>query len=147
MSGDVLSAPHVMEYTYRRSVGPVLGRFLGELVDKRICGVKTAAGRVLVPPSEYDPETGEATTGEFVEVGPGGVVESFTWVAQPRERQPLDHPFAYALIRLDGADSALLHAVDAGDESRLAVGARVRPRWAEEREGSIHDIACFELEP
>ena len=49
-------------------------------------------------------------------------------------------------IRLDGADTPLLHAVDAGDESRLSIGARVRPRWAEEPTGGITDLACFELE-
>jgi hypothetical protein len=94
---------------------------------------------------EYDPDTSEALD-EFVEVGPGGAIVSWTWVATPRKKQPLDHPFAYALIRLDGADASMLHVVDAGDESRLATGARVKPRWAPERGGGIHDIECFELE-
>ena len=51
---------HVVEFPggYTRSVGPVIGRFLSELRDGRMVGVRTAAGRVLVPPSEYDPETG-----------------------------------------------------------------------------------------
>ena len=56
----VLTAPHVLEYPYRRSVGPVLGRFFTALRDGKLVGVKTAKGRVLVPPAEYDPETGEA---------------------------------------------------------------------------------------
>jgi uncharacterized OB-fold protein len=99
----------------------------------------------VVPPQEYDPQTGE-TLDEFVEVGPGGRIVSWTWVPDPRPKQPLDRPFAYALIQLDGADTALLHAVDAGEESRLSVGARVVPRWAEEPSGGITDLACFELE-
>ena len=104
------------------------------------------AGKVLVPPSEYDPATGDATSDDFVAVGPGGVVKSWTWVAQPRAKQPLQHPFAYALIQLDGADTALLHAVDAGSESRMRTGLRVRPRWRAERKGEIADLACFEPE-
>jgi uncharacterized OB-fold protein len=139
----ILSARHVIEYDYRRSVGPVLGRFFTELRERRIVGNRTRAGRVLCPPAEYDPETGEASTDDFVAVGPGGVVTSFAWVARPRARHPLDRPFAWALVRLDGADTALLHAVDAGSEARLSVGMRVQPRWAAETTGSIRDIACF----
>lgn len=143
----VLSAPHVLEYPYRRSVGPVLSRFFTALRERRILGVRTRAGRVLCPPAEADPETGAAVTDDYVEVGPGGAIESWTWVARPRDKQPLAHPFAYALIRLDGADTALLHAVDAVDPARLRSGARVRPRWRSEPAGGIGDIECFELEP
>ena len=63
----LLSAKHVMEYPYRRSLGPVLSRFFTGLRDRRIEGVRSGSGRVLVPPLEYDPESGDAT-GEFVEV-------------------------------------------------------------------------------
>lgn len=140
-----LRGRHVLEYAYRRSVGPVLGRFFTALKERRLEGIRTKAGRVLVPPSEYDPETGEALD-DFVPVGPGGEIVSWCWVSKPRATQPLDHPFAYALVRLDGADTPLLHAVDAGEESRLRTGARVRPRWAEEPAGGILDLACFELE-
>jgi len=141
--GRTLSSPHRLEYTYRRSLGDVLGRFFTSLRDGRIEGVKTADGRVLVPPSEYDPATGAATTGDWVEVGPGGTVESWTWIAQPRAKHPLDHPFAFALVKLDGADTALLHAVDTGDESAMKTGMRVKAKFADETVGRIQDIACF----
>ena len=139
-------APHVIEYPYRRSVGPVLGRFFTALREGRIEGVRTPSGRVLVPPQEYDPETGEAVS-EFVPVGTSGVVTAWAWVRTPRAKAPLARPFAWALVRLDGADTALLHAVDAGDESRMRTGLRVRVCWRDERQGDIHDIACFEPEP
>ena len=142
-SRGTLTAPYVLEYTYRRSTGPVIGRFLTSLREGRIEGVRTASGKVLVPPAEYDPETGEAT-GDFVEVGQSGVVVSWSWVTQPRKTQPLAHPFAFALIKLDGADTAMLHAVDAGSESAMKTGMRVKARWRETRNGEIQDIACFE---
>jgi uncharacterized OB-fold protein len=140
---ELLSAPHVLQYDYRRSLGPVLSRFFTGLRDRRLEGVKTRSGRVLVPPAEYDPETGEATTDEWTEVGPGGTVASFAWVSQPLARHPIARPFAFALIRLDGADTALTHVVDAGRESRMRTGMRVTAKWAEERVGSIRDIAAF----
>ena len=100
---------------------------------------------MLVPPLEYDPETGDEN-GDWVEVGQSGVVKGWTWVENPGPKQPLDHGFAWALIQLDGADSSMLHALDAGAIDRVSTGMRVRVRWAEETKGHISDIACFEPE-
>jgi uncharacterized protein len=141
-----LVATHVLEYPYTRSVGPVIGRFLAGLKEGRIEGVRAADGRVLVPPTEYDPDTGEAVTDEWVEVGPVGEVTTWAWLAEPRSNNPLDRAFAWTLIKLDGADTALLHVVDAGDESAMRTGMRVRARFREEREGVITDIEAFEAE-
>lgn len=140
-----LSAPNILEYPYSRSVGPVISRFLTGLREGRIEGIRTTDGRVLVPPTEYDPETGDALS-EFVAVGTAGVVTTWAWVGSPRPKHLIDHPFAWALVRLDGADTALLHMVDAGDEARMATGMRVRVRWRAERKGHITDIECFEPE-
>lgn len=142
MTPDILSAPYVLEYTYSRSVGPVIGRFLGALRDGRIEGVRTRSGRVIVPPTEYDPDTGEDIA-DFVEVGSSGVVTTWAWLDEPRPQNPLKKPFAWALVKLDGADTAMLHAVDAGSRDRMKTGMRVRVKWAEERTGRIQDIACF----
>ena len=144
--GGVLTAPHVLEYPYRRSVGPVLSRFFTGLRDGVILGVKTRDGRVLVPPGECDPQSGAAVSDEYVEVGPGGTVTTWSWVSAPRPSQPLERPFAWALVRLDGADTGMLHAVDAGTPDRMRTGMRVRPRWRAERSGHVLDIACFEPE-
>ena len=140
-----LTAHYVLEYTYRRSVGPVLGQFFAGLRDGRILGARTPAGRVLVPPAEYDPETGEPV-GELVEVGQSGVVTAWSWVGAPRPQHPLGAPFAWALVLLDGAGTALLHAVDAGSADRMKTGMRVRARWREQRTGEMGDLACFEPE-
>ena len=66
---------------------------------------------------------------------------------RPLAGQPLDRPFGWALIRLDGADTALLHAVDAGSAAAMHTGMRVRARWAEQPAGDIRDIVCFEPRP
>ena len=106
-------------------------------------GVKTADGRVLCPPLEYD-EEGEPTTGEFVQLRPSGTVKSWSWVPEPRKGHPFDRPFAWALIQIDGTDNAMVHAVDAGKAKQMRTGMRVRLRWADEKNGTIRDIACFE---
>ena len=145
-AGDaVLSARFTLEFPYQRSVGPVIGRFLAELSRRRIVGIRMSDGRVLVPPTEYDPETSEPLS-EFVPVASSGVVTTWAWVMEPRAKHPLDRPFAWALVRLDGADVPMLHAVDAGEESRMSTGMRVTARWREETVGHIRDIECFEPE-
>src|SRR5437764_13900621 len=99
---ETLTATHVLEYTYTRSTGPIIGAFVNGLKDKKIVGVRAADGRVLVPPQEYDPQTSDELT-EIVEGADTGVVATWAWNAQPREGQPLDHPFAWAVVKLDVA--------------------------------------------
>ena len=113
------------------------------LAERRILGARGADGRVHAPPFEYDPVSAEPP-GELVPVGPEGTVVSWSWMPEPLAGQPLAEPFAWALIRLDGADTAMLHAVDAGSAAAMRTGLRVRPRWAARPAGSIRDIACFE---
>jgi uncharacterized protein len=143
---EILSAPLVLEYPFSRTVGPVQSAFLTGLREGLVLGVRAADGRVLCPPVEYDPVTSEELT-ELVELGDTGTVTTWSWEPEPRPNQPLDRPFAWALIRLDGADTGLLHALDAGRPDAVSTGMTVRIRWAGEREGAITDIACFEPVP
>ncbi|GAA5169260.1 OB-fold nucleic acid binding domain-containing protein [Pseudonocardia eucalypti] len=139
-----LSAPLEVGFDYTRSLGPVLSRFFTELRDRRVTGVRGSDGRVHVPPAEYDPTTGEPLT-EVVPVASTGTVVTWSWQPTPVEGQPLDTPFAWAMIKLDGADTALLHAVDSeGESAAMHTGMRVKIRWAEQTAGHIRDIACFE---
>ena len=138
-----LQAPVTVSFDYTRSVGPVIGRFLTGLRDGRLVGARTADGKVVVPPPEFDPVSHAATT-DFVELPSTGTVTSWTWVPEPVPGQPFDRPFAFALVTLDGADAPFLHAVDVASPDEIETGMRVQVRWAEERVGSINDIACFE---
>ena len=141
-----LRAPLTIEYPFTRTVGPVQSAFLTGLREGIVLGIRRSDGTVLVPPVEYDPATAEELR-ELVDVSTSGTVTSWAWEPAPDPRQPLDRPFAWALIRLDGADTSMLHVVDAGDIDAIRTGARVQIRWAEEREGAITDIACFDLVP
>ena len=137
---------YTLELPYRRSLGPVVGAFLTGLRDGTVLGSRTAGGRVIVPPLEYDPDTGQ-DVGELVPVGESGTVQTWAWVGEPMRKHPLDRPFAWVLVQLDGADTALLHALDVPSSDDVRTGMRVRIRWSEERTGHLHDIACFEPEP
>jgi uncharacterized protein len=139
-----LSAPLTLSFDYTRSVGPTLSKFFTALRERHILGVRGSDGRVHVPPPEYDPVTYEPL-GEMVPVASVGTVVSWTWQPEPLQSQPLDRPFAWALIKLDGADTPLLHAVDAGSPDAILTGSRVHVHWADEPVGAITDIAYFAL--
>ncbi|WP_445163348.1 Zn-ribbon domain-containing OB-fold protein [Mycobacterium sp. Dal123C01] len=139
-----LSAPLTLSFDYTRSVGSTLGKFFTALRERRVLGVRGSDGRVHVPPAEYDPVTYEPL-GEMVPVSAVGTVVSWTWQPEPLEGQPLDRPFAWALITLDGADTPLIHAVDAGTPEAIRSGARVHVHWADETVGAITDIAYFAI--
>ncbi|MEU7426087.1 OB-fold domain-containing protein [Streptomyces sp. NPDC040750] len=140
---EVLKAPLVVEFPFTRSLGPVQSAFLTGLRERVLLGVRTTDGRTLVPPVEYDPVTADELR-DLVEVAPTGTVTTWAWNHEPRRGQPLATPFAWVLVRLDGADTALLHALDAPGPDTVRSGTRVRVRWAENRTGAITDIACFE---
>lgn len=154
MDEDVLSAPLEVSFEYTRSLGPTLSRFMTALREGRILGVRGSDGRVHAPPPEFDPYTGErlprsdngADGDGFVEVADVGEVVTWSWMPEPLEGQPLGHGFAWALIRLDGAHTSMLHAVDAGNPANIAAGTRVRARWRPDRVGHIRDIECFDVE-
>jgi len=139
-----LSAPLTLSFDYTRSVGPTLSKFFTALRERRVVGVRGSDGRVHVPPAEYDPVTYEPL-GEMVPVSSVGTVASWTWQPEPLEGQPLDRAFAWALIKLDGADTLLMHAVDAGEPHAIRTGTRVHVHWADETVGAITDIAYFGL--
>jgi uncharacterized OB-fold protein len=78
------------------------------------------------------------------QVGPGGELVSFTIGFVGLEGEPLEDPETIGLVRLDGADSVLVHRVLDADEP-LEIGERLevvlRPEG--EREGTIVDIEGF----
>jgi uncharacterized OB-fold protein len=138
----VLNQTFTSGYTYTRSTGPIVGRFLTELRQRKMVGIKGSDGKVIVPPVEYDPVTAEELS-EFVPVKDTGVVQTWSWVKHPRPKHLLQQPFAWALILMDGADTPMMHMVDAGSEESMATGMRVKVRWADEPKGFIDDMAYF----
>ena len=138
----VLSAPVEAAFDYTRSLGATMSRFFAALKEGRIEGVRGTDGRVHCPPPEFDPVTAAALD-DFVELGSEGEVVTWSWMADPIEGQPLDRPFAWALVKLDGADTPMLHAVDAGEASAVSTGMRVRARFNPEGAG-MRAIECFE---
>ena len=140
-----MPAEVTMEFPYKHSTGETIGRFLAGLKEqKTIWGQRVAGLGVVVPPVGYS-EADASAGGAWVEVKPTGVVTAVAGVQKPLDGlHPSTAPFAFVLVKLDGADTALAHVVTDGHE-RVRVGSRVEAVWAEERTGTIRDIACFRL--
>lgn len=110
------------------------GVFLGSRCDD--CGVTYLPARIFCERclAELEPS---------VECGPGGELLSWTIVRVDVDDQPLDGPVTYGLVRLDGADTVLLHRL-LGVDGDPAIGMRVRAVLASDRVGSILDVEGFE---
>jgi uncharacterized OB-fold protein len=132
-----LRAIHRLAYTYRRSTGGATAAFLSGLGRAEIWGSVDGEGQVTVPPADWDPSD------RYVRVSDKGIVTTWTWVADPRPGDPLDRPYALALIQLEGADTDLLHVVDVTGESDMRTGMAVRADWRADRSGSILDLRAF----
>ena len=144
-SVEPMPAEVTMEFPYKHSTGETIGRFLAGLKEQRtIWGQRVAGQGVVVPPLGYS-EVDATAGGAWVAVEPSGVVTAVAGVQKPLDGlHPSDRPFAFVLVKLDGADTALAHIVVDGHE-RVQVGSRVEAVWADERTGTIRDIARFRL--
>tara|TARA_Y100000287_G_C14081266_1_gene285695 strand:- start:27 stop:482 length:456 start_codon:yes stop_codon:yes gene_type:complete len=141
---DLLRASFKLEYPYERSPGPVIGKFFEELSNEVLVGTKNSKGEIFVPAAEFDPKDSEHLN-EFIEVKDEGVIRSYTWIEAPRTHHLLQEPFAFALICIDGANSAMLHMIANCKESELEIGTRVKVVWNEEKSQTIRDIKYFEI--
>jgi hypothetical protein len=133
--------PFNLQFPFTRTLGPTLSTFFSAVAEGQLIGVRVG-GRVIAPPLEYDPENGAAAGTDWVKVGPKGTVSAFTWVAEPTKLHPLQEPFAFAFVTLDGADTPMFHAVQVDSPDALSNGARVEARFKEgdEINGRIDDL-------
>jgi uncharacterized OB-fold protein len=109
------------------------GAFLGSRCDD--CGVTYLPARIFCERclAELEPAS---------ECGPGGELTSWTVARVDVDDRPLDEPVTYGSVRLDGADTVVLHRlIDLDGDPEI--GMRVRAVLAKERIGSIFDVEGF----
>jgi len=111
----------------------------GELLASRCeaCGITYCPARLFCERCFAGPLEAGLT------VGPQGTLESFSVGYVGVEGEPLEEPVTVGLVRLDGADTVLVHfVVDAGDlEAGMRVETVLEPKT--KRTGSILDIRGF----
>jgi hypothetical protein len=129
---------------YHWWAGDTASKFLVALRDEKvIMGTKCAkCKKVYIPPRKACPVCFGAET-EWVKLSDEGTVVSFTVTRRQLAALPRKVPVIFALIRLDGADTALLHYLDGVSPEEVKIGMRVKARFAGERKARMQDIECF----
>lgn len=141
---EVIIHPRTRLWKYYHYAGPVRSRFLVELRDnKRIMGTKCPiCNRVFVParPTCFvclNPMD------EWTVASDQGTLMTYTVVYQAEPSYPVETPFIYGIIKLDGADTGIAHIIDEVSPETLKIGMRVQAVFGDERVGSILDIKYF----
>jgi uncharacterized OB-fold protein len=138
------------EQPFDYAVGMHGSKFFMEIRDhRRFLGIKCpGCAKVYVPPRGVCGKC-FVEMDEYVEVGPGGEIGTFTILRyafidpETGEQKPI--PYGYGFIKLDGADTLFQHYINIEDESKVTIGARVEPVFSEKRKGSIRDIEYFKV--
>jgi uncharacterized OB-fold protein len=125
-------------------VGEIGTRFFAELRDnRRILGIRCPRCDTVYVPPRLTCKRCFGKLDEWVEVGPEGTLLASTTVYAPVANPPAEAPYTLAVIKLDGADTGLVHLVEEVDPARLEEGTRLRAVFRENREGNIRDIDRF----
>ena len=107
------------------------GTFLGSRCAD--CGVTYLPARIFC-------ERCLAGLSPDTDCGPEGTVESWTVARQDVDGTQLEPTASFALVRLDGADTVVLHRLLGTTD----IGGRVRGVLRQDRTGSIHDLEGFD---
>lgn len=130
--------------SFRYTPGVATTAFLEALRDRGVflgsrcgsCGVTYVPARIFCERCFEELEPG-------AECGPEGTLESWTVGHVGIDGEPLVEPVVVGIVRLDGADTVLMHRlVDVG---RPEIGMRVRAVLRDARVGSIRDVEGFAL--
>ncbi len=159
---ELLTLKKTISVNQRFATGPVFGKFLKGLKDKKILAIKCpVCGRLQSPPREACAIC-RVKNDEWVEIGPKGEMRmmEYCYYASP---DPLtgeirETPYGAIGILLDGCkdeevfwhllNSEQLDQVKMGSvfNGKVKHGTRLRPVWNENRMGNIEDIKYFEID-
>jgi uncharacterized OB-fold protein len=129
---------------YNWWAGDTASRFLIALRDEtRLIATRCKdCGSVTVPPRKSCPACFTRHS-EWVSLPGTGTVTAFTVARRQLAALPKRVPVIFALIMLDGADTALLHHLGGVAPDAVHIGLRVTPVFADDRKGHIMDIRHF----
>ncbi|MBW2117569.1 MAG: Zn-ribbon domain-containing OB-fold protein [Deltaproteobacteria bacterium] len=146
---ETLYVKRVVDVPYSYNAGKYVSRYLNELKEhKRIIGSKcSSCKKVFVPPRVSCSQCFQENE-EFVQVSDAGSITAFTVTTvpytDPNTGEPKKLPFTAAYIKLDGADTNIMHCINETDGKVLKTGLRVRAVFSENRTGDhFTDIKYF----
>src|SRR2546423_789927 len=137
--------PGSIPVSHRYTAGLAGERFFRALAERGLfLATRCARCSVVYCPATAFCERCLGAIDEELEVGPSGKLESFTVVRIGFEGERLAAPVVVGLIRLDGADTCLVHRVRA-DPGELSLGMDVEAGLTDPgaRTGLLERVAHF----
>jgi len=123
----LLRAPISLDYDY--SAGQSASRFLRAIAEGRLLGQRCPVdGRVYFPSRGSCPQHAVTFGEETVELSDKGTIVTFSIVRVPSANIPLELPYITVNVLLDGADTILMHVLDA-ELDDVHMGMRVQAVW------------------
>lgn len=146
-SGKVFTTEWHPNLKYAWDTGVAYGKFMHELKNGKILGVKcNKCERIIVPPRAFCEKCFKETD-EWVNVKDTGTVQTFSIAYTDWKAARIKVPNIPAVIEIDGASKLMgfLHLLGEVDPKNVKIGMRVKAVWkpVEEREGAITDIKYF----
>lgn len=153
-TGERVTLPGLWHLEFEHAAGRAASRFLVGLRDDQVLRASPCPNcrRILVPARNFCEDCFVPTSDNWVDVGPEGVVESFTFT-YARFAGYADPPYGVAYVRPDGATTAIGNFVTGVDftdpaaaAARLAIGTRMRAAFRPDGERQAR-ITDFTWEP
>jgi uncharacterized protein len=141
---EILIKERKFDSIFSYDAGATRSKFLTELRDhQKILGIKCPqCHQVYVPPRAVCYKC-FCDMNEFVEVSTTGTLITYSIVYRSEPFYPVEPPFVFGIIKLDGADTGLAHFINEVDLQYIKEGMRVTAVFKKERIGSILDINYF----
>lgn len=141
---ELIRTPVELDYTF--SAGQSASRFLRGMAEGKLLGQKCPVdGRVYFPSRGSCPQHGMPFTGDTIELTDRGTLVTYAIVRVPSENIPLELPYIAVQVKLDGADTVLMHVLK-GKLEEVHMGMRVKAVWRPKSEWttSVGNILYFE---
>ena len=140
----VVEGKLALPYTY--FAGRVGSKFITTMRDqKKILGVRcNKCNKVFVPPRQTCAICLEDLQNNWVELQNTGEVTNFTVVRYNDKHLPRTAPFILAMVKLEGADTPMVHILEGIKPEEVRMGLKVKPVFAKETTNTILDIDHFE---
>jgi uncharacterized OB-fold protein len=140
----VVEGKLALPYSYL--AGKIGSKFITTIRDqKKILGIRCkSCNRVFVPPRRTCHICMEDIRDNWEELKNSGEVTNFTVVRYEDKHLPRKPPFILAMIKLDAADTPIVHILEGIQPEAIKVGLKVKPVFARETTNTILDIDHFE---
>ena len=145
--GKILTTHWKPKLEYGWDAGVAISRYLAELKNGRLIGIKCNRCRRTVVPPRVVCEWCWEPMQDWVYLEDTGTVNTFSICYIRWDATRAKEPQIPAVIDIDGASrgAGILHLLDEVNPDDVTIGMKVQAVWkpAEERSGSITDIKYF----